>query len=371
MRKELFLGTTALLAGAVAMPDYVSAEEPLRLQVRGYKNEFFGVGDVDDDTNPGFGNTGEFNDGEVHFKGDTDLDNGLTIGVDIQLEAFQSGDQIDEAYTWIDGDFGRVVIGSENLADYTSFWGATAPSVGIPINSGWITVFVPQPAGSGLSFRSPGLTTNVTLTNDTFQISYLSPRFAGFQFTGGYAPTDASSGNAKNAITDTDVENHDIFGVGVNWGDSFNGVDLGFAAGYERASVADNVDALGGDDPQLFKVGASLGFAGFTVAGSYANEFDGRNNATRTVSEEGQSFDVGASYATGPWGVSATYFHGEEEDLLADPDDDEVDAFVGAVSYALGPGITTSLSVIHGKYDNEDGIESEATMGVIGLAVKF
>lgn len=408
MRKHFLLGTTALLAGAVAMPDYVSAEEPLRLQVRGYKNEFFAVGDVDSDvTGVDFGNTSEFSDGEVHFRGDTTLDNGLTIGVQIELEAIgATSDDIDEAYTTIDGDFGRLVIGSENLASYTAFWATTAPSVGIPINSGWITAFVPQPSGSTLGFRSPGLTTNATLTNDTFQISYLSPRFGGFQFVAGYAPTDAVSGDPKNGVTDEEDEIHNIFGVGLNFSQSFNSLDFGAAVGYERGEQSNQSDDAGGDDPQIIKAGVSLGFAGFTIAGSYASEFDGRSRTATgegeaivvsnvgntglifqdlnndgeidfspgtvtTTSSEGQSWDAGISYATGPWGISATYFHGEEEGSVDVAGDDEVDAYVGAISYALGPGITTSLSVLYGKFDNEDGVESEATMGILGLAVKF
>ncbi|MFQ5773836.1 MAG: porin, partial [Kiloniellaceae bacterium] len=186
MRKEFLLGTTALLVGAVAMPDYVSAEEPLRLQVHGFKNEFFSVGSVDSDVGD-FNNTGEFSEGEIQFRGETALDNGLTVGVQVELEADSRGDQIDEAYAYVKGDFGKIVAGGENLANYNTFWGVVAPSVGVPINSGWITVWVPQPAGSGLGFRSTGLTTNVDVGNDENSISYYSPRFAGFQFTGGYA----------------------------------------------------------------------------------------------------------------------------------------------------------------------------------------
>ncbi len=33
-----------------------------------------------------------------------------------------------------------------------------------------------------------------------------------------------------------------------------------------------------------------------------------------STGEMGESFDAGVSYGTGPWGVSATYFHGEWED---------------------------------------------------------
>ncbi len=399
MRKLLLLGTTALLIGALAAPDFAAAEEPLRLKVRGFKNEFFGIGDVDVD---GFdyNHTGEFSDGEIQFRGETALDNGLTVGVQVELEADARGDQIDESYAYIKGDFGKVVIGGENLANYNTFWGVTAPSVGVPINSGWITVFVPAPAGMSISFRSTIVTTNIDIGNDENAISYYSPRFSGFQFTAGYAPTVVDTGEGKTFSgfqANEATEYHNAWGVGLNFSESFNGVDVAFAAGYNQIEAPDNVKAFGGDDVQQFKIGANISVGGFSVGGSYANEFEGKlilgtsgggttapiadtdgdgiadtTPATASVSrsEEGQAWDAGISYSTGPWGVSATYFHGEWEDDLGGGDD-ETDAFVGAVSYALGPGITTSASVIYGKFEDEGGAEGKATMGVVGIAVKF
>ncbi len=378
MRKQLLLGTTALLAGAVAMPNFASAEDPLRLQVRGFKNEFFGIGDVDIDNGPPMNATGEFSDGEIQFTGSTALDNGLTVGVHVELEADARGDQIDEAYAFVEGGFGKIVVGGENLANYNTFWGVTAPSVGVPINSGWITTFVPPPAGHELSFRSTITTTNVDIGNDENSISYYSPRFAGFQFTGGYAPTVTDSGEGKTFTgfeANENTEYHNAFGVGLNFKESFNGVSLKFAGGYNRIEAPNEVEALGGDDVQQLKVGVNIGVAGFSVGGSYANEFDGKiiTDGAGGIkrSEEGQSWDVGASYSTGPWGVSATYFHGEWEGDVGNGDE-EVDSIVGAVSYALGPGIKTSLSVMYGALeDDATGDEGTATMGIIGLAVSF
>ncbi len=377
MRKQLLLGTTALMIGALVAPDFAAGEEPLRLQVRGFKNEFFGIGDVDVD-GADFNNTGEFSDGEIQFRGETALDNGLTVGVQVELESDSRGDQSDENYVFIKGDFGKIVAGSENLANYNTFWGVTAPSVGVPINSGWITVFVPPPAGHQLSFRSTITTTNIDIGNDENAISYYSPRFSGFQFTAGYAPTVVDTGEGKNFIgfqANKATEYGNAWGVGLNFSESFNGVDVNFAAGYNRIEAPDNVEALGGDDVQQFKVGANVSVGGFSVGGSYANEFEGKfilNTAGTAVarSEEGEAWDAGVSYSTGPWGVSATYFHGEWEASLGGGDD-EMDAVVGAVSYALGPGITTSASVLYGKLEDEGGAEGEATMGIIGVSVNF
>jgi len=376
MRKQLLLGTTALMVGAIAVPNMAAAEEePLRLDVRGYKNEFFGIGNADDSAGTDYGNTNLFNDGEIHFRGETALDNGLTVGVQVELEAFQSGDQVDESYAYIQGDFGKVVAGNENLANYNTFWGVTAPAVGTPINSGWITVFVPAVPGGGFgaagSFRSPLLTTNLDIGNDENTISYYSPRFAGFQFTGGFAPAVADSGAGQAGQANEGTQYHNAFGVGFNFSNSFNGIDLGVAAGYNRGSVDTAREAAGADDFEQVKVGASVGVAGFTIAGSYANSLEGKTNAANTVTNEGQSYDIGASYSTGPWGASLTYFHGEQEDTIATAGDDEAMAVVGAVSYALGPGITTSFSLMYGKLEDEGGADADATVGILGIAISF
>jgi hypothetical protein len=374
MRKQLLLGTTALMVGAIVAPNLAAAEEPLRLDVRGYKNQFLGVGNADDSVGTDFGNTNFFNDGEIHFRGETALDNGLTVGVQVELEAFQSGDQIDESYAYIQGDFGKVVVGNENLANYNTFWGVTAPSVGVPINSGWITVWVPGVAGFGAAgtFRRPLLTTNIDIGNDENSISYYSPRFAGFQFTAGFAPAVADSGSGvSGAFANEGTQYHNAFGVGVNFSNSFNGIDLGFAAGYNQGSADTARTAAGADDFQQVKVGASIGVAGFSIAGSYANELEGKTNAATTVSSEGQAFDIGASYSTGPWGASLTYFHGEQEDTIATAGDDETMAVVGAVSYALGPGITTSFSLLYGQFEDEAGADADATVGILGIAISF
>ncbi len=371
MRKQLLLASTALIVGAVAAPDFAAGEEPLRLKVRGFKHDFFGIGDVDVD-NHDYNNTGEFSDGEVQFRGETALDNGLTVGVQVELETDSRGDQIDENYIFVKGDFGKLVIGSENNANYNTFWGVTAPGVGVPINSGWITVFVPAPEDAQLSFRSTILTTNIDVGNDENSISYYSPRFSGFQFTASYTPTVVDSGEGKTFSgfqANEDSEYSNAFGVGFNFSESFNGVDVAVAAGYNYIEEPDNVKALGGDAVQQFKVGANLGVGGFSVGGSYANEFEGKFVSGR--SEEGQSYDAGVSSSTGPWGVSVTYFHGEWEADTAISGDDEMDAIVGGVSYALGPGITASGSILYGNIEDEAGAEGKATMGIVGLSVSF
>ena len=100
--KHILLGTTALVAaGLMAGP--AAAQQGVQLGLGGF---YFGAlgGNVDEDFDAnGFSdndkNTWDFKqDVEVHFLGETTLDNGLTVGARIELEAQQQDDQIDEVW---------------------------------------------------------------------------------------------------------------------------------------------------------------------------------------------------------------------------------------------------------------------------------
>ncbi len=371
MKKNLLLSTSALVAGGLVAADYAMAEEPLRLDVRGYRNEYFGIGSIDHDTID-FNNTGHFSDGEVQFRGETTLDNGITVGVQIELEAFTSGDQIDENYAYISGSFGRLVLGSENTAPYQGFWSVTAPGVGVPLNSGWITTFIPPGPGSTTGFRTPALTTNVDIVNDDNIISYYTPRFNGFQLTAAYVPTSLISGDGKNFTgfqANTDTERHNGFAVGLHYTQSFNALDFTWAGafnwigGCDGAAGCTGTGGGGSDDISQFKSGINFGYAGFSFGGSFAYEASDR-------ATEGWSADAGISYSTGPWGVSATGFHSEVEGA-AGGGDDEMTAVVGAVSYALGPGISVAGSVLFADWDDEGGLDSTGIMFITGMSISY
>ena len=372
MTKKLLLGTTALVAGGIVGADLAQAAQPLRLEVRGFRNEAFGIGEVDHDT-ADYNNTGHFSDGEVQFRGSTTLDNGITVGVQVELEAFTAGDQIDENYAFVEGGFGKLVLGSENTGPYQQFWSVTAPAVGAPVNSGWITTFVPACSTCTTGFRTPALTTNVDITNDDNIVSYYSPRFAGFQLAVSYVPTALIDGEGKNGPTQANeaTEYRNGFSGGLHFTQSFNGFDVTAAGAVnwiegpgQGAAVAGN----GEEDIRQFKTGLNLGFGGFTVGGSLGFEESDRP-------QEGWAFDAGVSYETGPWGVSGTVFRsvvdGENDALNTGEGDDTILAIVGSVSYTLGPGINTFVSGLYGEFDDDDEDESDAFVGIMGLRVNY
>ena len=365
--KKVLYGTTALVAASFAFTGAANAAEGIKLGVGGYMNNFFGFGDVDSDTaDPN--STGHFSDGEIHFTGETTLDNGIQVGAQVQLESFSSGDQIDENYAWVEGSFGRLQLGSENTAAYLMQY--SAPNVGVPINSGWVTVFVAPTAGHTASFRSPSLSTFGDFGNDENTVTYFSPRFGGFQIGVSYQAAVDGSGDGANFPATMDQnsgEGTDGVSIGANFVRSFNGFDVALAGGYR--TITDENPNMWGDSPEQYSAGINLGYGGFTVGGSWLGE-DSETPGGADAPTDGNSFDVGASYSTGPWSVGVTYLNGEVEGAPGGGDD-QLDTVEGGIEYALGPGITTSFSVLYAKWEDETGAESDGTLGIAGLALSF
>ena len=361
--KKILLGSTALVAAGMMAAPAVQAEDPIQLGVGGYMEQYFGYGSSDIDDRDHFD---QKSDSEIIFSGSTTLDNGIQFGVNVQLEGNSqglgsdpNGDTIDESYAFIEGDFGRILLGSENSAGY--IMGVAAPNVGIGINSGDQGDWVPASSDAG-QFRAPLGATSLenAAVNDANRVTYFTPRFSGLQGGISYTPDNGEDTNAQPSEND---DYHDGLDVGVNFTDSFGGFDV---AAFGRYGTASN-DAPGGDDPTVFGAGINLGYAGFTVGGSYAQQDDAGAN-------EGQAWDVGASYATGPWGVSLTYFSGEAEGGSASGDE-ELQTIEGAVSYALGPGIKVIGSVGYNDFDDDDtGTADDSNDGywiVTGIKLSF
>ena len=385
MNRKILLGSTALVAGGMVAADVAQAADPVRLEIRGYRNEAFGVVGIDNDEQD-YNNTNHFSDGEVQFRGSTTLDNGITVGVRVELEAISSNDQVDENYVFLEGGFGRFTLGSDDPAPYTQ--AVISPNVGIPLNSGWLSNFIPAPS----TFQTSSLSTTREISADDNMVTYFSPRFAGFQLGLSYIPdmsndsgqdrTTAFGDGEGNNSTAPDSDRQHGFGVGVNYTNSFNAIDVEAAIGFQNAPSASETEDFDNNQQtvQQYNAGANIGFGGFTIGGSFALEDS--DNGTET---EGYTWDAGISYATGPWAVSGTVIRSIAEGALPGlgndnaGDEDESWVFGGAVRYTLGPGITTSLTVAYADYDAEGTVggddgqddDGKGVVGALYLRVNF
>ena len=115
--KHVLLGTTALVAAGFAASS-AHAAQGVQLGIGGYYAAAAGLIFSQDDNNgdPG-AHTRDIvfrQDVEVHFKGETTLDNGLTVGAHVELEGENAGDQIDKSFVYWSGGFGKVQIGSQD-----------------------------------------------------------------------------------------------------------------------------------------------------------------------------------------------------------------------------------------------------------------
>ena len=384
MRKVL-LGTTAMVAaGMLASAPSAIAAEKLKLGVSGYMEQWFGYSAQDGVSGQDFSGFNQSSDAEVFFKGSTDLDNGLTVGVDVQLEGNTSGDQIDESYMWISGSFGQFILGSENTAQYKMGYGPS--DFGIGLISGdqprWITP-VADAEGDKINLTGKGYWRNpmgssswveVLGMNDTQGVSYYTPRFQGVQIGLTYTP-DVSAGEDSGSMPNRDMDNADAISAGINYKQSFDNASVGASFGYGTVTrtMADD-DA----DPTAINMGLTVGVGGFGLGASYATFDD-------SGVKNGEGYAVGASYAMGPWGLSLTYFHGERDgtssmDGYGMPhlvDQAAINTVHLSAKYALGPGVTAKGTLGHASIESDDTAIDESvddissTYLVVGVAVSY
>jgi predicted porin len=135
------------------------------------------------------------------------------------------------------------------------------------------------------------------------------------------------------------------------------------SGGYELGDLEADTDNSE-DDRESFHVGVNIGFSGFTVGGSY-----GEDNQGLAGSQDLSGWDVGVTYSTGPWGVGATWFHGETE--LAAGGNDEVDLAEIGANYALGPGITIMGALQYYDEDNNVATNTDGIAFSIGSKLSF
>jgi len=361
--KNVLMGTSAIALVSAVAGSAAAAE--FEVKVGGYFETYVAYAGVDvenasPDANQDYDGVDSKQDAEIRFQPQITLDNGLRFGADVQLEANTSGDQIDESFVFVSGSFGRVNLGNENSARYLMHY--AAPDVTfLNVNSGSLTAFIPfSGTASGLNvaddvFRGPLGATFIEngRNNDAARLTYFTPRFAGVQLGVSYARDPGDDDNSQQNLDD--VRLRDIVDVGVNYVNSFGDIDVAVAAGYGIAFSDISEASVGGDlpaanNPQVYNVGANVGFAGITVGGSFAEQ----NNAG---TDDAQGWDAGISYETGPWGVSFTYMTGEGADAEfgATGPDEELDQFLVGVNYKLAQGVDLAAYGAYVDFEEDVG----------------
>src|SRR5476651_999355 len=205
MMKKLLLGSTALAVGGL-MAAPAMAADPIKMGFGGYYQFYALAGQIEgtyatNGTSVQFRGTQFIQEGEIHFIGQSKMDNGTTIGVRVELEAWNpatasatgaaaNGRQIDEAYLFAFGDWGRVEFGSKDDAAYIMYYGAPSALLGFGHFQHNSAFSWTNPTANGFNKASAGISTGTIdgQYQDVNRINYYTPRFAGLQVGIGYSP---------------------------------------------------------------------------------------------------------------------------------------------------------------------------------------
>ena len=341
----LLLGTALTAAGAasLAIPSAMAADK-LSIKLGGYSSQYLGYTSQENLASGEFTGIDIKSDTEVFFQGETTLDNGISVGINIQLEGNTSSDQIDESYLTVSGRFGQLIIGGENSAMYKLH---TAPEdFGFGLNSGdnvdWIT-FDGVGGDTGAS-RGPFAATSLEpgRVNDANRFTYFTPKIGGFQFGASYVPDAAEDSNSQ---ANRAGALHDGITVAIQYSHDFNNASFGASAGYGFMQSGDDTTSA---DPTAYSFGVSLGVGAWTLAGAYAHAADDPSVGDMT------GYTVGLNYEPGPWkvGLSAFFGHRDGSDTAnaggSGAREANYDTIQLETSYPLGQGIK-ALGVCNGR----------------------
>ena len=351
--KKLLLGSTALVVGGL-MAAPAMAADPIKMGVGGYYTFYAIAGGIDstyamDGTWTQYKGLSFIQEGEIHFIGQTKLDNGTTVGLTVELEGWNpssatANSQIDEAFLFAFGDWGRVEFGSRDPGTYRMYYGTPSALIGFGAiqhntNFSWANSSV---IANNKAWFHATTTTIAGQVQDALGINYFTPRFQGLQIGVGYRPkvnfvTGSTALNAMavgpglgagicgytNATTSNncptaDYSYQDLFDVGANYLNKFGDVTVAAYGAFMYSSFVPGNNPFAGSANMTtganltswkqWVVGAQLGYKGFTVGGAvgYDNNGLGSNYFTG-VDNDTRFFTAGVMYETGPWQVSASW----------------------------------------------------------------
>lgn len=417
MKKILLAGTAIVGAAVLASP----AQADLKIDLGGHFRGYAVYNDQDETSTAGTGDelrNFEFKrDMEVHFTGETTTDSGLTVGVHAELDlgstspyggrvyssplpanpgtfgptSDDSGSMLDEAYIYFSGGWGRVNFGSEDGAAYLLQVAAPSADSNVDGMRVYVQALNADVWDDGIANNSilgtNGLDFNVRLGydnaffRDSERLTYLTPKWNGFQAGASYAPqagqqiVDGAFAGASIADNTTDFE--DLWEVAARWDGEFEGFGISAGIGYSTASGTDETAAgvgnFGSDDLSAWDAGLNVSFNDFSVGVAYLNADTGVAEAAGAgQSAEIETWVVGAAWDNGPYHLGATWYNTDIGNNvyglgLAGTRDVEIDRYTVGGGYTYGPGMTFRGSVAFGNVDSSTAAANDTDFVQVGI----
>ena len=436
MKKKILFASTALAAAGLLDVGTALAADPISLSLGGY-SRWWVVGQWNSPsferaylttnnlagtpTQSSYDNVDVKGDNQIFIGGKTTLDNGIKVGADVHFWAggntIQTTDSIDRAYAYVEGGFGRFMIGTQKNGTYLLH--VQAPDAAgnwgeMGMLSGNQAIVQPN-AYVGSSFTgvhgmAGGNTTAINTTNNAEALTYVTPTFGGLTLGASYLPhggqtnsvtpfgsvnlnqtgVGASSGTGVPLNNYIDGGIQQVYGGGALYAHQFGSVGIKASAGAVSAKLSPEIG--GGWLEQSY--GAQVTYGGFTVGGSYRHQQS--DNTNLDVGQlgnitswpggsfsNGSAYDAGIQYATGPYAVSFAYFHSAVQNCdnsfrvyggVCNNGHDMTDIYQVSGKYNLGPGVDALASAGFAGYTSANSGDANRNAGwtlMSGLALGF
>jgi hypothetical protein len=386
MKKTLLattaIATTGLLTTGLMGAGDAAAAERIGMEVHGFHQQWVvGTSQEFNDDDPGRTRQGyklntidQKTNSEICFLGQTTLDNGISVGIQVELEAVTSSAMIDETYLFLESErLGQLTLGSKDSV--AELLHVASPDGGVSVDDGDVNTLEMY---INTSAAVTGITNSTSLGDvfgDTNRIIYITPRYLGLQAGVSYAPNAGEDSNTTNnpnygcglnfGADCAPNGNHDQTAAALNYRETFNGIGVQLAAAVShnnqvRAIAADLPAGL--DEGSIFgySLGGQLTLGGLTVGGAFKQINSGRGYTDvgdDLYSLRGRSWSAGGRYEVGPYAAGVTCIRGRQTGFQAEGTGDLKHlACALAGTYTLGPGIR----LIGGLFYFDDEAETPA-----------
>ena len=395
--KKVLYGTTALLAAGLGAGQTWADSNGIKLGISGFYRGSAGVligGDQTPvKTKSGIGGLGDFGrtsggfrqEVRINFKGQTTLDNGITVSVLVGLNpngAANVSARTNRAYADFSGKYGDLRFGQGDpviafSAECVFDPGNVTANFGVnSANQDFTNAGLGRIGGAaatvGVATFETADATCLTMTQKGASAAYFSPSFGGFTFGVSYTPEGGTTNQSgsQGFGSGTDLKNRkdeNVLSAAADFNHDFGGGWTLLVGGGGEWAFTGHTPAGAGitkNKPSEYGLGFQVGIPGGWTAGAsgqyivnYANNpifaatDAGTSGADGWVGAAGVSYTIDA-VSVGLEGIYGSYQVHQGSPLAGH------DAIWGVSlngAYALGPGINLEGQVAYSKYDPASG----------------
>ena len=387
MRKILLASTALALAAAPAMAADTTASN-LKLQLSGYNdfragylNESTGAAgldershDFEDEVKLNFDVLGKGANG-FEYGGRVSVWNGANAN-----DGFNGGGNgihIHEAYTYMGGQFGKVILGDSTGASDLFVY---APVVGQGQVDGSYSDFTSN------ALVAPFFPAYIDNEETSTKATYYTPVVGGFQVGVSYIPQfydygqnvtkfeqfggAAGAGGTVAGGSNNGARHpyHDLIEAGAQYNFDYRNFNFKLSGLLTTGEAQSEFNAAAGAAPYQdftsYAGGFQIGYAGLTIGGSYYNAGDflaytGENGGQHTWS-------AGATYEFGKAAVGASWVNGKGyvfDNGVTNEYASSFNSYGAGAEYNWMPGLVTSADFVYFRQDISNGSEGNTGVG--------